>query len=107
MTRALAPGAGLRSARALFCAVVVLLAPSAAQAQRERHASLVLQLPVTARTMAMGGLTAGPRDVEAVFGNPALVGGSSAFSLSLGRYPSGASTGHASVPEACAPPRVD
>ncbi len=65
-----------------------------AHAQRERYAPLVLQLPATARTMAMGGLSVGTRDVEAVFGNPALVGGSSAFSLSLGRYASGASTGH-------------
>lgn len=72
----------------------VALAAVPACAQRERHVPLVLQLPVTARTMAMGGLSAGARDVEAVFGNPALVGGSSAFSLSLGRYASGASTGH-------------
>ena len=70
----------------------VLAAPL--QAQSERHAPLLLQLPVTARTLAMGGLTAATRDVESVFGNPALVGGSNAVSLSLGRYASGASTGH-------------
>lgn len=84
-------------ALALFASIGLLVVPVAARAQRERHAPILLQLPVTARTMAMGGLTAGSRDVEAVFGNPALVGGSSAFSLSLGRYASGASTGHAAT----------
>lgn len=67
---------------------------SAAQAQRERYAPLLVQLPVTARSMAMGGLTAATRDVEAVFGNPALVGGANALSVTLGRYASGATTGH-------------
>jgi hypothetical protein len=71
-----------------------LLSPSAALAQRERHAPLLLQLPVAARSMAMGGLTAATRDAESVFGNPALVGGASAVTVSMGRYASGATTGH-------------
>lgn len=77
--------------------IALALTAAPARAQRERYAPLVLQLPVTARTMAMGGLSVGARDVEAVFGNPALVGGNNAFSLSLGRYPSGASTGHSAT----------
>ncbi|MCC6928436.1 MAG: hypothetical protein IT359_05520 [Gemmatimonadaceae bacterium] len=84
-----------RTAQALAAAATLTLALAAPlQAQRERHAPLLLQLPVTARTMAMGGLTAATRDVESVFGNPALVGGNNAVSLSLGRYASGATTGH-------------
>jgi len=71
--------------------------PSQALAQREHHAPILLQLPVTARSMAMGGLTAATRDVEAVFGNPALVGGANALSVTLGRYASGAATGHAAT----------
>lgn len=83
------------NARTLSVVAALTIAVAAPlQAQRERHAPLVLQLPVTARTLAMGGLTAATRDVESVFGNPALVGGSNALSLSLGRYASGASTGH-------------
>lgn len=69
-------------------------APTVLRAQRERHAPILLQLPVTARSMAMGGLTAATRDVEAVFGNPALVGGANALSVTVGRYASGATTGH-------------
>jgi len=91
-----------RGARRMLPPVVALLAALSvvapgAQAQRERYAPLVLQLPVTARTMALGGLSMATRDVEAVFGNPALVGGANAMSLSLGRYASGASTGHAAT----------
>jgi len=81
-----------RTLSVMAALIVAVAAP--VQAQRERHAPLVLQLPATARTLAMGGLTAATRDVESVFGNPALVGGSNALSLSLGRYASGASTGH-------------
>jgi len=71
-----------------------LVSPQRLQAQQERYAPILLQLPVTARTMAMGGLTAATRDVESVFGNPAQVGGANALSVTLGRYASGATTGH-------------
>ncbi|MEP7383947.1 MAG: hypothetical protein ABI910_19860, partial [Gemmatimonadota bacterium] len=79
---------------ALALTAVLTVTPCQAWAQRERYAPLVLQLPVSARTLAMGGLTAATQDVDAVFGNPALVGGNNTMSLSGGRYPGGASTGH-------------
>lgn len=64
-----------------------------AHAQRDRYAPLVLQLPASARTMAMGGVTAATRDVDAVFGNPALVGGNNTLSMTGARYPSNATAG--------------
>jgi hypothetical protein len=46
-------------ALALFASIGLLVVPVAARAQRERHAPILLQLPVTARTMAMGGADGG------------------------------------------------
>lgn len=43
--------------------------------------------------MAMGGVTAATRDVDAVFGNPALVGGNYTLSMTGARYPGAASAG--------------
>lgn len=75
-------------------AAALALSATPAQAQRERYAPLILQLPVSARSAAMGGLSMGSRDADAAFGNPALAGGSNAVSLSGARYASGASAGH-------------
>lgn len=87
---------GERSAsRVLLLAVgFVMLAAAPTQAQRERYAPLVLQLPVSARAAAMGGVSMGTRDADAAFGNPALAGGNSAVSLTMARYASGATAGH-------------
>lgn len=78
----------------LLAAGAFALSAAPAQAQRERYAPLILQLPVSARSTAMGGLSMGSRDADAAFGNPALAGGSNVVSLSGARYASGASTGH-------------
>jgi hypothetical protein len=83
-----------RSLRFVAVLVVSTAVPRIAHAQRERYAPLIVQLPVSARTMAMGGLTAATGGVDAAFGNPALAGGNNTLSVSGGRYPSGASTGH-------------
>lgn len=80
--------------RALAVASALALTASSVQAQRERYAPLILQLPVSARSVAMGGLSMGTRDVDAAFGNPALAGGNNTLSFSGARYASGASTGH-------------
>lgn len=81
-------------ARAVAIAAALALVGSPAQAQRERYAPLVLQLPASARATAMGGLSMGTRDVDAAFGNPALAGGNNTLSFTGARYASGASTGH-------------
>lgn len=80
--------------RALAGASAIALTVSTAQAQRERYAPLILQLPASARSVAMGGLSMGTRDVDAAFGNPALAGGNNTLSFTGARYASGASTGH-------------
>lgn len=81
-------------ARAVALAATLAVLSSPAQAQRERYAPLVLQLPASARATAMGGLSMGTRDVDAAFGNPALAGGNSTLSFTGARYASGASSGH-------------
>ena len=86
----------IRIVRSLVIAILVF-APALVHAQRERYAPLILQLPVSARSLALGGGVSALRDADAVFGNPALVGGNNALSVSGGRYGSGASTGHAST----------
>lgn len=85
------PGTPVRRAccTVLGGALLLALAPSALLAQRERYAPLLLQLPASARTLAMGGLSMGQRDAEALFGNPALVGGANAITIGGARYPSG------------------
>jgi hypothetical protein len=63
------------------------------EAQRERYAPLILQLPIGARATALGGGPLAVRDVESVFGSPALVGGNNALAFGAGRYESGATSG--------------
>jgi len=74
-------------------ALALSLPARTAHAQRDHYAPLVLQLPASARTMAMGGVTMATRDVDAVFGNPALVGGNNTLSLTGSRYPGAATAG--------------
>ena len=59
--------------------------PFLAQAQADRYAPTVLQLPATPRAATQGALTGG-RDVESIFGNPAMVGFANGTVLGLGRY---------------------
>lgn len=61
--------------------------------QRERYAPLVLKLPATARVLSLGGAQVALRDVDAVFGNPALVGTGTGLALGAERYESGATAG--------------
>ena len=83
--------------------VVVILAvgagPSVVQAQtpsaspRERYAPLILKRPATTRVLSLGGAQVAQRDVDAVFGNPALVGTATALAFGAERYASGARAG--------------
>jgi len=68
-------------------------APTSARDQRERYAPLVLKLPATARVLALGGARVALRDVDAVFGNPALVGTGTGLAFGVERYESGATAG--------------
>jgi len=53
--------------------MIALMTARIAHAQADRYAPTVLQLTATPRAATMGSVTAA-RDIEAVFGNPALVG---------------------------------
>ena len=68
-------------------------AQSSAPDQRERYAPLILKLPATARVLSLGGAQVALRDVDAVFGNPALVGTGTGLAVSAERYESGATAG--------------
>lgn len=76
-------------------AALLLVAAGAApgQAQSDRYAPLVVQLPTGARPLAMGGWNASTRDVDAAFGNPAYAGTMVSTSLSLARYADGVNGG--------------
>ncbi len=60
---------------------------------RERYAPLILKVPATARILSLGGAQVALRDVDAVFGNPALVGTATALAFGAARYASGATAG--------------
>ncbi len=68
-------------------------AQSSAPDQRERYAPLVLKLPASARVLSLGGTQVALRDVDAVFGNPALVGTGTGLAFGAERYSSGATAG--------------
>jgi len=68
-------------------------AQSSAPDQRERYAPLVLKLPASARVLSLGGAQVALRDVDAVFGNPALVGTGTGLAFGAERYASGATAG--------------
>ncbi len=71
----------------------VATAQAPAPDQRERYAPLILKLPATARLLSLGGAQVALRDVDAVFGNPALVGTGTALAFGAERYASGATAG--------------
>jgi hypothetical protein len=65
--------------------VVICLAGRGAAAQADRYAPIVSQLPATPRASVLG-TVAGARDIEAIFGNPALVGTASGIVAGTARY---------------------
>lgn len=67
-------------------ALLALLGSIPAEAQEERFAPLVLQLPATARATGLGGAVVALRDLDAIFGNPALAGVASGTVVSLTRF---------------------
>ena len=71
-----------------FASIAQAQAPTADR--RERYAPLILKLPATARLLSLGGAQVAQRDVDAVFGNPALVGTGTALALGAERYANGA-----------------
>ena len=58
-------------ALAASLAASLAFAPSVARAQQEGHAPMVLQLPASARALALADAWSGGRDVDAIFYNPA------------------------------------
>jgi len=72
--------------RALAVTLLLATVVPAAGAQAGRFAPLVVQLPVGAQALAMGGWNASSRDADAAFGNPAYAGTLTSTSLSLARF---------------------
>lgn len=79
--------------RALTAVLLVTACARAADAQSGRFAPLVVQLPVGAQALSMGGWNASSRDVDAAFGNPAYAGTMASTALSLARYADGVNGG--------------
>lgn len=71
----------------------VVQAQTSLASQRERYAPLILKRPATTRVLSLGGAQVAQRDVDAVFGNPALVGTATALAFGAERYASGARAG--------------
>ena len=88
-----ARGAVFVTALAATAVTSVARAQGASSDQHERYAPLVLKLPATARVLALGGAQVALRDVDAVFGNPALVGTGTGLAFGAERYESGATAG--------------
>ena len=74
------------------------LAPASAAAQAPGHVPLVLGLPASTRAMALGeAYPMAGRSSDAVFYQPALVGGASGFGLDVQTWGAGASAASASA----------
>src|SRR3954470_23148294 len=70
----------------LLSALVLAVLATPAWAQAPPAAPLVLQLPATARAMALGDAWVTGRDSEVIFYNPAqIVGASRTFGVTFGR----------------------
>ena len=75
--------------RIVITATTVVLGawPSTARAQAPATAPLVLGVPVSARTTALGGAWVAGRDADVIFSNPAqLIGARNDFPLSMARF---------------------
>lgn len=79
--------------RFLALALSSSLGAIAAPAQRTIHAPLVAQLPLGARSTALGGGNAATRDVEGALANPAGVGAFPGLGVNVVRYRDGAAGG--------------
>lgn len=84
---------GLVTVTVTVTVATVATAQAPAPDQRERYAPLILKLPATARLLSLGGAQVALRDVDAIFGNPALVGTGTALAFGAERYASGATAG--------------
>lgn len=97
MSRSLLRRSAMAACLASVCASGALASFAQAQApasdQHERYAPLILKLPATARVLSLGGAQAALRDVDAVFGNPALVGTATGVAFGAERYANGATAG--------------
>lgn len=99
MSRSLLRRSAMAACLASVCASGALASIAQGQAQspapdqRERYAPLILKLPATARVLSLGGAQVALRDVDAVFGNPALVGTATGLAFGAERYASGATAG--------------
>jgi hypothetical protein len=67
------------------CAACILLIPVTSLAQADRYSPTVLQLAATPRAATLASTTAA-RDIEAVFGNPAMVGVAAGTVVGVGRF---------------------
>jgi len=85
--------AGLATGLASGAVASIAQAQASSPDRRERYAPLILKLPATARLLSLGGAQVALRDVDAVFGNPALVGTATALAFGAERYASGATAG--------------
>lgn len=75
-----------RRVRVVACLLVACtLLTANAQAQADQYAPTILQLAPTPRAATMGSTTAA-RDIEAIFGNPALVGVAVGTVAAFGRF---------------------
>ncbi len=84
---------GLASALTTSVVASIARAQTPANDHPERYAPLILKLPASARLLSLGGAQVALRDVDAVFGNPALVGTTTALAFGAERYASGATAG--------------
>src|SRR4029079_13932294 len=57
-----------------------------ADAQHDRYAPIVLQVPASTRATGVGGAFVGVRDNESIFSNPALAGIATGTATSVERY---------------------
>jgi hypothetical protein len=65
---------------------IAALSAAPVHAQRDKYAPIVLQIPAGARLTGLGGAFVAVRDIESVFGNPALVGTATGTVTSFERY---------------------
>lgn len=97
MSRALLRRSAFVACVASVCATAAVASIAKAQApasdQRERYAPLILKLPATSRVLSLGGAQVALRDVDAIFGNPALVGTATGLAFGAEHYASGATAG--------------
>ena len=70
---------------ALTAACLMALMPATGRAQADRYAAPVLQIAPTPRAATFGSAAAA-RDIEAIFGNPALVGVAVGTVAAMGRF---------------------